>query len=210
MPLHFFFCDMQSFLPILALQYHEVEIRIKFASSSEGHPVGLKFYASYALLDTDERAVMVNSDHELLVEQVQKIPVSSGNRFDLGLLNHPVKCLLWGSSSALTVTDVQLYLNGTEIFGTPMPTVFFRQVQSYFHTEFGNNALVSDVTSPLYMHSFALKAGKHQPCGTCNFSRLDTAILSMTVSTGTLSYLYAVNFNVLRIKKGMAGLAFSN
>jgi Cu+-exporting ATPase len=31
-----------------------------------------------------------------------------------------------------------------------------------------------------------------------------------TVTGGTLNYLHAVNFNILRIKKGMAGLAFSN
>jgi hypothetical protein len=205
LPLHFFFCD-NVYLPLVALQYHEVEVRIKFASGG-GSPAGLKFYANYVMLDTDERAAFVNTDHELLIEQVQRIPFDS-SKFNLGLLNHPVKCLLWGSDNAVT-DDVQLYLNGTEIFNQPMPAKFFRQVQGYYHSDF-NNTELANLSSYLFMYSFAVKANKHQPSGTCNFSRMDTATLSMTVDSGTVNYLHAVNYNVLRIKKGMAGLAFSN
>ena len=134
LPLHFFFCD-SVYLPLVALQYHEVEVRVTFSSS--GSPSGLNFYANYVMLDTDERAMFVNQDHELLVEQVQRIQVNS-NKFDLGLLNHPVKCLLWGDDSAITISAVQLYLNGIEIFNSPMPEIFFNQVQGYYHSEFGN------------------------------------------------------------------------
>lgn len=208
LPLHFFFCD-SVYLPLVALQYHEVEIRIQFASGG-GSPSSMKFYANYVMLDTDERAMFTNNDHELLVEQVQRIQVNSG-KFDLGLLNHPVKCLLWGgdSSSVPVIKDVQLYLNGIEIFNLPLPAIFFRQVQGYYHSEFTNSEL-QNVASYLYMYSFAYKANKHQPSGSCNFSRMDTAILSMTTVSGSLNYLNAVNFNILRIKKGLAGLAFSN
>ena len=64
----------------------------------------------------------------------------------------------------------------------------------------------------LKMYSFALKANKHQPCGTCNFSRIDTASLTFGSVTNapTNFYLYAVNFNILRIKAGLSGLAFSS
>ena len=209
LPLHFFFCD-SVYLPLVALQYHEVEVRVTFSTSAGGSPSALNFYANYVMLDTDERAMFVNQDHELLVEQVQRIQVNS-NKFDLGLLNHPVKCLLWGgdASAAPVISAVQLYLNGIEIFNNLMPAVFFRQVQGYHHSEFGNSEL-QNVLSFLFMYSFAVKANKHQPNGSCNFSRMDTAVLSMTVSSGALNYLHAVNFNILRIKKGMAGLAFSN
>lgn len=209
-PLHFFFCD-SVYLPLVALQYHEVEVRVKFSPDDSGSLLSkLKFYANYIMLDTDERAAFVNADHELLIEQVQRITYDAG-KFNLGLLNHPVKSLHWGlpSASGLETNNVQLYLNGTEIFGTSMPNKYFTQVQGYYYSEFSSDHLrYSD--SSIKMLSFALKANKHQPCGTCNFSRLDTATLSMTVTGGTLSYLHAVNFNILRIKKGMAGLAFSN
>ncbi len=205
-PLHFFFCD-SVYLPLVALQYHEVEIRIKLPNS--GDPSGLKFYANYIMLDTDERAIFANAEHELLIEQVQKIGYS-GNKFDLTLLNHPVKSLHFSAITAGTVQDgIQLYLNGTETFNVPMPIKFFNQVQGYYHSEYANSELTKQ-NSEIYMYSFALKANKHQPCGTCNFSRIDTGSFNVTTNGAALTNMYAVNFNILRIKKGMAGVAFSN
>jgi hypothetical protein len=214
LPLHFFFCDNYS-LPLLALQYNEVEIRITYKNAIA--VPNFRYYASYTVLDTDERDWFVNTPHEMLIEQVQRI-VYEGNRFDLNLLNHPVKCLLWGKpdSTNFTTTDVQIYLNGTELFGTPLPDKFFTQVQGYYHSEHASELLKgasNDGGSGLKMYSFAMKANKHQPTGTCNFSRLDNAhmvIGSDQTDFPTNFYLYAVNFNVLRIKQGMGGLAFSN
>jgi hypothetical protein len=61
------------------------------------------------------------------------------------------------------------------------------------------------------MYSFCLKPGEHQPSGTCNFSRIDNArlIIDNVSSTNNL-YLFAMNYNVLRIMSGMGGLAYSN
>ena len=58
------------------------------------------------------------------------------------------------------------------------------------------------------VYSFALKPEEHQPSGTCNFSRIDNAILISELSTSL--NIYAVNYNVLRIMSGMGGLAYSN
>ena len=238
LPLHFFFCDSMCYLPLVALQYHEVEIRITFGSSFPTTSVNM--YANYIVLDTTEREAIVNKEHNLLIEQVQRIasnspPALSGNnKFDLSFLNHPVKCLLWGSNLTAIAdkffsNTVQLYLNGTELFEKGMPDVYFRTVQNYYHSEFasilqGNQTGYTVAVSPsstayrggfnLKMYSFALKANKHQPCGTCNFSRLDTASMTFNMAFGstlpTNLYLYAVNFNILRIKNGLSGLAFSS
>lgn len=210
-PLHFFFCD-SCYLPLVALQYHEVEVRITFGTVTGSSPT---FYGNYVVLDTLEREAIVKSNMELLIEQVQKIsPIDSTGdniKFDLGYFNHPVKCLLWGSDS-LEVNGVQLYLNGTEVFNAPMPDIYFTQVQGYYHTEFANDLLKKGGDGDgLKMFSFALKANKHQPCGTCNFSRLDNGALTFTKSgIWNQKYLYAVNFNILKIKEGLAGLSFSN
>jgi hypothetical protein len=216
LPLHFFFCD-SYYLPLLALQYAEVEIRIKYAAST--NVSDFKYYANYIVLDTDERAAFVDQDLDILIEQVQKITSDAGPKFDLNLLNHPVKCLLWGEpdGTAFTTDDVQIYLNGTELFESKLPDKFFTQVQGYYHSEFGSELLkgASATTTNgagLKMYSFALKANRHQPCGTCNFSRLDNASLTIgtAVGTPTTFNLYAVNYNILRIKKGLAGVAYSN
>jgi hypothetical protein len=51
-----------------------------------------------------------------------------------------------------------------------------------------------------------------QPTGTLNFSRIDSSKLVLTNPTGgnALHRVYAVNYNILRIKNGMAGVAFGN
>jgi hypothetical protein len=61
------------------------------------------------------------------------------------------------------------------------------------------------------VYSFALKPEEHQPSGTCNFSRIDTAQLCVNCGNTVKSlYIYAINYNVLRIMSGMGGLAYSN
>jgi len=60
------------------------------------------------------------------------------------------------------------------------------------------------------VYSFALKPEEHQPSGTCNFSRIDTAYLVTNANLAADDNVYAVNYNVLRIMSGMGGLAYSN
>jgi len=63
------------------------------------------------------------------------------------------------------------------------------------------------------VYSFSLRPEEHQPSGTCNFSRIDTAQLNFELTTGETRNgidIYAVNYNVLRIMSGMGGLAYSN
>jgi hypothetical protein len=65
----------------------------------------------------------------------------------------------------------------------------------------------------IYCYSFALKPEEHQPSGTCNFSRIDSAQLIFNNNIGNSSTtfkLFAVNYNILRIMSGMGGLAYSN
>jgi len=218
MPLHFFFCD-NTYLPLVAIQYHEVEIRVKFSSS--GAPTTPLFYANYVMLDTDERKMIVDTPHELLIEQVQKVysdMSTTSPRFDLNLLNHPVKALFWvrpATGSLLTTSEVQLYLNGSEVFEDAMPDKYFRTIQGYYHCDYASDLLRGHLAvegANVKMYSFALKANKHQPCGTCNFSRLDNANLHLKTTTNAQAIfpLYAVNYNILRIKSGVAGLAFAN
>ena len=72
-----------------------------------------------------------------------------------------------------------------------------------------DEARTSQMTENINVYSFALKPEEHQPSGTCNFSRIDTAILDLT-GNDQVGEIYAVNYNVLRIMSGMGGLAYSN
>ena len=68
----------------------------------------------------------------------------------------------------------------------------------------------SQLAANVNVYSFALKPEEHQPSGTCNFSRIDTAHLQFSGSSPTVDNIYAVNYNVLRVMSGMGGLAYSN
>jgi len=71
----------------------------------------------------------------------------------------------------------------------------------------------------IFVYSFALKPEEHQPSGTCNFSRIDNAVMNFNFPNkvnvhGSSAWenveIYAKNYNVLRIMSGMGGLAYSN
>ena len=103
-----------------------------------------------------------------------------------------------------------LKLNGHDRFAVRDGT-YFNWVQPFKH-----HTCIPD--SPgINVYSFALKPEEHQPSGTCNFSRIDNAILDLTFDTvlnnglnGGVVKVFATNYNVLRIMSGMGGLAYSN
>ena len=222
LPFHFSCCDEAGCaLPLVALQYHDVEVRIQFGS---GTGANTKYYANYIQLDTDERAAMANAPREMLITQVQRIQpetTTAAPKVDLSYFNHPVKCLLWGGSDVnvnpFTFTDAKLNLNGVDTFD-PMSNVYFAYVQSYHHSSNGSdmqskaqmNGATNNYSDRLYMYSFALKADKYQPCGTCNFSRLDNAEIKFTGGANALNWFYGVNYNIFRVQNGMGGVAFAN
>ena len=105
-------------------------------------------------------------------------------------------------------TNAILQLNGNDRFAVREGD-YFNYVQPFQHH---TNVPVSN---SINVYSFALKPEDHQPSGTLNMSRIDTATLMVTAKTSvTASYqginIYAVNYNVLRILSGMGGLAYSN
>ena len=66
----------------------------------------------------------------------------------------------------------------------------------------------SQLERDIFVYSFALNPEDHQPSGTCNFSKIESAKLLLS-SAGTINNIYAVNYNVLRIMSGMGGLAYA-
>ena len=70
-PLRFFFCEgPQNALPLVALNYHNVEIRIHWATTASNYNV--ECYANYYYLDNEERGNIATKKHDLLITQVQK------------------------------------------------------------------------------------------------------------------------------------------
>ena len=97
----------------------------------------------------------------------------------------------------------KLVLNGQDRF-KEQEGKYFNSVQPFVHHS-------GSPMPGVYAYSFALKPEEHQPTGTCNFSRIDNAQVSVEVSESDRNlHMFATNYNVLRIQSGMGGLAFSN
>ena len=191
-------------------------------------------WVDYIFLDTDERRRFAQLSHEYLIEQLQFTgadSITGGTTDSMKSIrmnfNHPCKELVWtikdttagvywnnyssavrGNDhldSANPVTNAKIMLNGNDRFATRKGD-YFTLVQPYQHHENTPDKYHQGIN----VYSFALKPEEHQPSGTLNMSRIDTAVLSLSSSISGVISIYAVNYNVLRILSGMGGLAYSN
>tara|TARA_B100000405_G_scaffold300035_1_gene259164 strand:- start:4017 stop:5078 length:1062 start_codon:yes stop_codon:yes gene_type:complete len=211
-PLRFSFCEnWQSALPLVALQYHDVELRITWGGSASNW--GWNVYANFAYLDTDERAALSSGSFDMLMTQTQKSIASKSLIQELNY-NHPIKYIAAASGSAMSILNkankLKIQINGTDIGDYKFADPNFTSVPLYYHTS--NSGLKG---ANLFFVPFCLDAAKLQPTGSLNFSRLDSARIQSTGHAGAGAGhfdedIYAVNYNVLRIENGMAGLLYSN
>ena len=202
-PLRFFFCEgPQCALPLVALNYHNVEIRIHWATAASNYNV--ECYANYYYLDNEERGNIASRKHDLLITQVQK-NISSGTVVQDLTFNHPVKYLASSDTTthgALTSpTNKVVKHQRLDVFNYRWGKPHFIDVMSYYHTNF--------VTSSRFLYCFCLSTSSLQPTGTLNFSRLTSAKI-MSEDMPINDPIYAVNYNILRIENGMAGLLYAN
>jgi len=112
----------------------------------------------------------------------------------------------WGENPVVTA---KLQLNGQDRFSEREGS-YFDVVQPFQHHTRAPDAGIN-------VYSFSLRPEEHQPSGSCNFSRIDNAVLQLVLSSGAVAgtatakvRVYAVNYNVLRVMSGMAGVAYSN
>ena len=209
-PLRFSFCEnWQSALPLISLQYHDVELRITWGANAADASKKWDVYANYAYLDTQEREVFASQPQNMMMIQVQKA-IASGNKIQELNFNHPVKYLASADTSALSILDdlnkLKLQINGTDVADFKFADPNFTTVPLYYHTS--NGSLPATVKT-LFTYPFCLETGKLQPTGSLNFSRLDSARIINSARDCTKD-IYAVNYNVLRIENGMGGLLYSN
>ena len=179
---------------------------------------------------------MAQTASEFLITQTQFTGAETYNATTAGTaenkirlnLNHPVKALYWtimkdssehvGPAFGLPfawgeqifsdpaqpvgqdlMTGGKLVLNGHDRF-SPRKGSYFRLVEPYY-------AHVRIPRRHVYVYSFALKAGEHQPSGTCNFSRIDNAFFNIVLAPSptttpvprTIAF-YGKNYNVFRVR----------
>jgi hypothetical protein len=232
-PLLFSFCRNPGLaLPLIALQYHEVELWIQFETLANcldtgATPTGslgdVELWADYIFLDTEERKEFAQKPHEYLIEvtQNQETTVSGTNNNSVRLtFNHPTKFVTWAiqtptvgdqftcftdaTNLVSNVSQAKIKLNGQDRFQI-RDSAYFNYVQTYQHFEVKPDLGIN-------VYSFALRPAEHQPSGSCNMSRIDNINLEITPAVVASSnlYVYAFSYNVFRVASGMGGLAYSN
>jgi hypothetical protein len=244
-PLQFFFCkDYQSAIPLVALQYHDVEIRITWnQSTAPGTGVGTYFppggqtvtalkdleyrcWANFIYLDQNEREWFSKNQHDMLIYQVQTTPAQPTSLQELAF-SHPVKFLAFQASPYTRENQtLKLQVNGVDL-GIEKSLPQYTTINPYYHTQFGYDPSIPFL-STLAVVPFCLDTTKLQPTGTLNFSRIDTFrlltqsrctllasaptsnIIPAVSTSGAASLIYGVNYNILRIRDGMAGLLYSS
>jgi hypothetical protein len=202
-PLRFSFCEnAQSAIPLIALQYHDVELRITWGGTPTADA---EVYVQFIHLDTDERTALSSTPQNMLITQTQKAIASASKTQELNF-NHPMKYLVAeNTTNPIPGTDkLKLQINGTDVTDAKTVIPHFTSAPIYYHTTAGNCTADNLILIP-----FCLDTAKVQPTGSLNFSRLDSARL-VSDNTSFANTIYAVNYNILRIENGMGGLMYSN
>ena len=215
-PLQFWFCkNIGLALPLIALQYDEVSLIIKFKTfiADNTNP---ELYVDYIFLDTDERRRFAQISHEYLIEQVQITKLSGeSNRLTF---NNQVKELIWVSGEGTSATyekaligQWRIQINGYDRFGSRDISYFTKQQINDYHTGYGGVTKKNSIA----VYSFALNPEDHQPSGSINLSSINNFYLICeargTEDVGNQKFtVYAVNYNVLRVLSGQAKLGYVN
>ena len=182
-PLLFWFCRNPGLaLPLIALQYHEVKIDIKFNKNTvithettNLEDIQYDLYVDYIYLDTDERRRFAQVSHEYLIEQLQVVKASNSTIQELNI-NHPVKELIWTSSrhDNKSYGAAKLILNGHDRF-SKQKEEYFQLRQPYdYHTSIPHPNLPRVV-----VHNFTLRSKE------TIFDGTDTPLRSIKRSDGT-------------------------
>ena len=206
-PLRFWFNKYKNLpLPLIALQYHEVKITVKFHNEASNIVVGGKNTASgsfssaelitnYIYLDTEERKRFAQLSHEYLIEQVQSnrnntmaTSTNSTVKVDLNF-NHPCKYLAWQTSdnrytpryssktSGNESFDTQLKLNGQDRFHKALDQEYFHKCQKVSH----------------FTNSSDLQVSKNLTMGTVNSDSSEINEASEAFNTNCYVYSFAMN-----------------
>ena len=233
-PLKFFFCkDWQSALPLVALQYHDVELRITWSSQLDltTNPESVVCWTRFIYLDKDEREFFAKKSHDILITQVNRVAISPTPTYEFAL-SQPVKFIAFESNNytsaygalqtpatGTNLLQFKMQINGNDI-GESRSLFSWSDVNQYYLTPFGYKPLNGvNTTANVAIVPFCLDTSKIQPTGTLNFSRIDTFRLIAPNTSGfnliakgpsAGRYFYAVNYNILRIQNGMAGILYAS
>jgi len=192
----------------------------------------------FVYVEVEESSFLQSNPLDYVITQVQmsqfKMKPDETEKAVMLKFSHPVKELFFVSQSDEsvqnnypneynTITNVELRFNNEVVFNRNEKFLVYEQglkhhvnvplaSQYNIGTPFGNSAFTFG-PAKFGMYSFSLKPEVHYPTGQVNMSRIAHKLLKIKInplnsSLSNNTRVYAVNYNVLRIQSGLAGLKF--
>ena len=228
----YFFRHPSLAIPVCALTKQLVEVRIKFKKledvtiqyknstdirdppsdvSSSIKKVSL--VTDFFFVTEDERNFLLTRPIEYVITQLQmsQFKFKVGESKKSGMLNfkNPVKEMFFLAVSDDVykyepIKQVTMKFNNNIIIDADNLMLSYEQPLKYYTGVTDNNFGV---------YSFSLKPETYYPTGQVNMSRIAHNLIDIELDTPDASfghkvYVYAVNYNVLRISSGLGGLKF--
>lgn len=234
----YFYRNSSLSIPTCALTKQVVEVRIKLrplaelvsGTNPENATATLKKISidtEFVFLTNRERDYLMSRPIDYVVTQLQmsKFIMKAGENTKSVLLNfsHPVKELFFVSQSEAAVranypnkynniSNVKLSFNNELVFDRDRKFLVYEQSLKH-HISPPENVPNTFQQSEFGMYSFALNPDMYYPTGQVNMSRIVHKLLTIEIDPDN-SYdnnntrIYALNYNILRVNAGLAGLKF--
>ena len=221
----FFSKNLSSAIPMIALQYHEIQLKLVFNEPynipgiDSVYVPQVRFYTDYVYLDKIEREYFVSNPHEYIIEQLQTFTVPSkiSDSIATGIydlpFNLPTRYIIWFYKSNLhgqyTTSNFQFETN--EAFAPMYSAIlkcngvdrFSERPGGYFNLVQPTQAVGQAPSAGIYMYSFGVKANEQDSAGTLNFSRLDVVTLSITSKAATAASITDILDTSTTLESGM-------
>ena len=214
--LPFWFNTTSKALPLIALQYHDVQLDLTFANPAAIPGINPSFtptitvWGSYAFLSKQERLSFVKNPHAYVIEQTQtenyqsviSTTTSASTQYTLPF-NLPVKYLLWfyrnqntfgvytGDAVRLSACENAAPLQSAKIQVNGIDR-FDTQVGSYFRLIETYRTIKISPPAGMYGYFFATEPLDDTVSGTFNFSAVDTVKLIVTTKAASAPNLASV------------------
>lgn len=192
------------YIPTVASgQFPITSATVAAAGGTTTPTLGIRLFADYYFLDTEERRRFAQLAHEYLIKQVQEVTPSQVAYSANGTvnvsyrgLNHPVIFNVWGLQNKTVSEDFNDWVNftnsnpfdegnGDDVIATHKLVLngndrYAQRDVGYFNLVQPYNHFPSIPPKGINVFSYALQPAEHQPSGTLNFSRIDNSTNIMT------------------------------
>jgi hypothetical protein len=223
----YFFQNAGLYLPLVSLDRQDVEIHVTFRNlqdltavntSSITTPLTATIITEYVYLAEPEINWFKKSQIDYLVQQCQYQEFDLAAQFTTAIFNlefiNPIRELFFivqlSGTTPYEYSDLNslaMNFNASEAFTADVTdALYLNSLEPFEH-------YTNYPTRQFYMYSFTNQANTPRPYGQVNFSRIRDIFLQVNTnaySSPKQLRVIGINYNILRIKDGIAGLMFNS